>query len=548
MSLVAMRLRGVANSVRRRPLRYLLGIALLALVSWGLLAATRWGVGFVDRYPAIGTIADAALQRSVEALFLVLMLGVAFSVLSTAIATLYGSSDLGWLLSLPLAPGRVFALKTAETYLSAAFLPALFTLPILLGLGLERAAPLGYYPIALAAVLALYGLPVALGALLALALVRVAPLGRVKEVATALSVLLAAALVLGLRVLRPEQLAELTPEEFETFLAHFATLEVGWLPSSWASQAVWGALEGEDVPGAFVLAAVSLALLVAVAKLAAWAYQQGWVRSLESGALRLDPRRRPASAWECGLYRLGRAGAVIAKDLRLLLRDPSQWSQLLVLLALAAVYMVSVGSIAIEGQRFKDALGTLNLMVLAFLLAGVGIRTAYPLVSLEGEGFWLLKTAPLGGWQFALAKFWGAWPPLALLGGGLGYATGHFLDLSPTLAFASPVAGLLAATAIAALGVGLGAAFPRFDAVSPAEIPLSPGGILYMAAAFAYAAFLTFLLAYPAWQALTRPSQLYWAQPEGQLLLAATACLTLLAAWGALSFGARRLERYQAGE
>ncbi len=548
MSLFAMRLRGVVNSVRRRPLRYLLGVALLALVSWGLLAATRWGVGFVDRYPAIGTIADAALQRSVETLFLVLMLGVAFSVLSTAIATLYGSSDLGWLLSLPLAPARVFALKTAETYLSAAFLPALFTLPILLGLGLERTAPLGYYPLALAAVLALYALPVALGALLALALVRVAPLGRVKEVSTALSVVLAAALVLGLRVLRPEQLAELTPEEFEAFLAYFASLEVGWLPSSWASQAVWGALQGEVVLGAYVLAAVSLVLLVAVAKLAAWAYQQGWVRSLESGALRLDPTPHPASAWERGLYHLGRAGAVIAKDLRLLWRDPSQWSQLLVLLALAAVYLVSVGSIAIEGQRFKDALGTLNLMFLVFLLAGVGVRTAYPLVSLEGEGFWLLKTAPLGGWQIVLVKFLGGWPPLALLGGGLGYATGRFLDLSPTLAFASPIAGLLAATAVAALGVGLGAAFPRFEAVSPAEIPLSPGGVLYMAASLAYAVLLTLLLAYPAWQALVRPSQLYWAQPEGQLLLAATACLTLLVAWGALSFGAGRLERYQAGE
>jgi hypothetical protein len=93
------------------------------------------------------------------------------------------------------------------------------------GLGIARAAPWSYYPQATVAVLALYALPVAVGSLLALLLMRLAPAGRVKEVATAASVLLAAGLVVGLRALRPEQLAELTPEEFEAFLAGFASLE-----------------------------------------------------------------------------------------------------------------------------------------------------------------------------------------------------------------------------------------------------------------------------------------------------------------------------------
>ena len=40
---------------------------------------------------------------------------------------------------------------------------------------------------------------------------RIAPAGKVKEVATALSVIFAAALILGLRALRPEQLTALNP-------------------------------------------------------------------------------------------------------------------------------------------------------------------------------------------------------------------------------------------------------------------------------------------------------------------------------------------------
>jgi ABC-2 type transport system permease protein len=90
----------------------------------------------------------------------------------------------------------VFGLKVVETYVSSALVPTVVTLPVLAGLGAARDAPWSYYPTAtVAVVLALFALPVAIGALLALVLMRVAPAGRVKEAATALSVVLAAGLV-----------------------------------------------------------------------------------------------------------------------------------------------------------------------------------------------------------------------------------------------------------------------------------------------------------------------------------------------------------------
>lgn len=542
-----MRLRGARNSIRHNPLRYASGLFFLALVYWGIFSLTRRGVRFVDGYPAIDTIADAVMRRSLEGLFLVLMLGVAFSVLTTAITTLYSSEDLPFLLSLPVAPVQVFYLKVAETYLNAALLPALFTLPVLMGLGLERRAPLSYYPIAVAALLALYAVPVALGGFLALLLMRVAPAGRVKELSTALSVLVAAGLIFGLRALRPEQLMAMSPEEFEQLLGAFARLEVGWLPSSWASHATWAALGGQVSAGAYALAGFSLLLLGAIAQLAAFAYREGWIRALDSGSPKLDPTIRPIALWERLFYRFGRSGSVMVKDVRLLLRDPTQWSQLLVLVALAGVYLVSVSSIVVDVQRFRDALGTMNLMFLGFLIAGVGVRTAYPVVSLEGEGFWLLRTGPLKSHQIVLTKFWQTVPVMMVLGGGLGYAAARLLDLSPTLAFAAPIAGLSAALVTTGLGVGLGAAFPRFDATNAAEIPLSPGGLLYMTLSLGYAVLMSLILAWPAWQTFQRPGQLYWMGQEGALLLASIALLTLLSTLLPLLYGSRCLAHYEPG-
>ena len=547
--LVALRARALRNAVRLAPLRYGLGVSLLAAVGWGIGWATLRGVTFVDQFPAIGTIADAALQRSVEALVTLLMLAVAFSVLTTAITTLYASDDLPFLLALPLEAPRVFGLKVVETYLSSALVPALLTVPVLVGLGLARDAPWTFYPAALAAVLALFAVPVTLGALAALVLMRVAPAGRVKEAATALSVVLAAGLILGLRALRPEQLTDLTPEEFEVFLTTFADLGVGWLPPGWASSAIWSALDGAVASAALLLLLATAALgLWGVGRLAAVAYREGWVRGLDHHHGRAaDPRSRAAAWWEWPLARLGPTGAVVVKDVRVLMRDPTQWSQLLVLVALAGVYLVSTASVAVEGQRFRDALGTLNVAFLGFLVTGVGVRLAFPVVSLEGEGWWLLRTGPLRTRSLVLGKFLHALPTLLVLGGGLGVAQALVLDVTPVLATASVVAGLCAAVAVAGLGVGLGAAFPRFDATNPAEIPMSPGGLLYMTIGLAYAAALTTVLAYPAWMALVDPASAVWATAEGRLVLLAAITLTAVVALTSLAFGTWRLHRLETG-
>jgi len=191
----------------------------------------------------------------------------------------------------------------------------------------------------------------------------------------------------------------------------------------------------------------------------------------------------------------------------------------------------------------------MNVAFLAFLLAGVGIRMAFPLVSLEGEAIWLVKSAPVPVGQLVLAKFFGALPLLLALGVGLGLAVAGRLELSPALALAAPLAGAFAAFAVAGLGVGLGAAFPKFDSTNPAEIPLSTGGLLYMAGSMTYAGLSTLLFAYPAWRTLARGvrSGFNWSSGEGLLvlglLLVVTAAFTVLPLW----FGTARLARWEPG-
>jgi len=517
------------NTIQRKPVQYIFISALLVLMYLGIHSATIWGLNFLDRIPNYGdnlNLVDAVIQRSLESLLMILMLSVAFSVLTTAVHTLYDSHDLPFLLSLPIKPNRVFYMKVTETYISAAMLPAFFTLPILIAIGVHREAGLLYYLVALASVLALYAIPVALGSLIALVLMRFAPAGKVKEVATGLSVIFAAGLVFGLRLL----------------------FKISWMPSSWTSEAIWAALDGRFGIGAFFLLAISVVSLWLVAQLAALAYSEGWIRSNDAIKVKLDTSMRPAPIWEKLLMRFHKRGHLIAKDIRLMLRDPSQWSQLLVLVALAGVYLVSISSITIEGsqsQRYRDAIATMNIAFTTFLLSGVGIRMTYPSVSLEGEGFWILRTGPLSSRELILSKFWHSLPSMLILGGGLGLLATFLMKSSSTLSFVSPIAGLCAGLVITGLGVGLGAAFPKFDANNPAEIPMAAGGLLYIALSLCFAIAMTALIALPAWRTIQNPSIFYWSQPQGIIILIVLFVVTCLATALPLLFGSYKLARYE---
>ncbi|MEG8007477.1 hypothetical protein U2444_14865, partial [Listeria monocytogenes] len=49
--------------------------------------------------------------------------------------------------------------------------------------------------------------------------------------------------------------------------------------------------------------------------------------------------------------------------------------------------------------------GFLHLAFQGFVIAGVGVRLAYPLYSLEGPGFWLIQTAPVSRLTLLLTRF-----------------------------------------------------------------------------------------------------------------------------------------------
>lgn len=549
-SLVRLKLRGLRNALHRGPK---VGFALLGLLGlllvWAEVAGSLRALHFLSTFGFIGL---GVFRRVLENGLLVLSAGVTFSAVTTAISTLYLSDDLNFLLAQPIAAWRVFALKVGETFLAAAAVPTLLTLPVLYAVGAYFAAPWWFFPLATLVCVLLYALPVGLGALLAVLLMRLSPVSRVREVATGLGVVISAGLVYAVRALHPEALVARAadPLQLGSVLRELSGGGTLAWPHGWAAAVIWQGAHGVWHWGLWPLLGLSALLGVAAPLLAGYAYQAGWARSLDSSRLRLDPTPRRPGPVQRQLARLGAGGLLAHKDLILTLRDPTQWSQLLVLLALAAVYLVSIRSLPLPPiPAFLGVVGYLQLAFQGFVLAGVGVRLAFPALSTEGRAYWLLRVAPLSARQIVRAKFLGLLPVMLTLSLTLALLSAVLLGLGAVTVLASLLIGVSSALTLTALGVGLGAALPRFTADNPAEIGFSPGGLLYIALALLLSLLGVALLARPVLLSVTAaplyPGLSAFWNVWGVGGLAGLLALTVLGTWGPLAWGAARLDRLE---
>ncbi|WP_425147042.1 putative ABC transporter permease subunit [Deinococcus sp.] len=549
-SLTVLKLTGLRNALWRGPK---LGFAALGLLGALLVWAEVWGsLRALHFLGSFGFIGLGVFRRVLETGLLVLSAGVTFSAVTTAISTLYLSEDLNFLLAQPIPARRVFGFKVLETFLAAALVPTLLTLPILYALGAYFAAP-WWYPLAATLVATLlYALPVGLGAVLAVLLMRLSPVSRVREVATGLGVVISAALVYAVRALHPEALVARAadPLQLNALLRELSGEGALAWPHGWAAQSIWQAAHGSLHWTLAPLLALSLLLALAATLLASYAYQAGWARALDSSRLRLDPTPRRPGRVQKYAARLGPGGLLAHKDLILTLRDPTQWSQLLVLVALAAVYLVSIRSLPLPPiPGFRGLIGYFQLAFQGFVLAGVGVRLAFPALSTEGRGYWLLRTAPLGAAQIVRAKFLGLLPLMIVLSLTLALSSALLLNLGAATVLASVLVGLSSALVLTALGVGLGAALPRFTADNPAEIGFSPGGLLYIGLGLLCSLLLVALLARPVLLSVTLgpvyPGLSAYGTGWGLAGLVGLLVFTLLGTWVPLWWGAARLDRLE---
>ena len=307
-----------------------------------------------------------------------------------------------------------------------------------------------------------------------------------------MGLLFAVTIVLLLRFIRPERLLDV--QSLPDVTAFFATLQspvTPFLPSFWAGESLFSALRGQvDLLHLGALWTTALALTVLARAAYGRHYFAAWSKAQEARKARftrlslLEPlvRRLPFAPAR---------RALLVKDVKVFLRDTTQWSQLLLLLALALVYVynfrvLDLDRIPYMSRVIKNAYAFVNLAMAAFVTAAVAVRFVFPAVSAEGPAFWIVRTAPVRMSSFLWSKLWTGLLPILVLAELITVTSNQLLGVPLVLKLLGAGAIAFMTLALVGLACGMGAQHPRFGAENVTQVAGSYGGVAFMVLAVLY--------------------------------------------------------------
>jgi len=466
----------------------------------GLLCGLHVGLYRVLVYLSSVELIGALLVWKLTAmLFLMTLSMVTVSSLLTSLTTLFYAYDLKFLMKAPVSLRVVFLDKSLESAFFASWMIGLVLLPFVLAL--MRVLHLGAaFFLSFAAVLpAFLLLAASFGIAFTLLLLYLFPSSRTRDVVWVLSSLSMTVMYGLVRFAQPERL--IRPDALKIVAEYLNFLQAPTapaLPSWWLARALESAAAGRW--GAWALDAARLwgaALLVyaALVWLAGAAYFTGYSGAQE-GALR---KRTHGFAVlpEQRLLGAGRRSALLWKERVTFLRDVKHWSQMLLILGLVFVYLFSIRRLPHNAPEFWSLIAFLNVGTAGFVISALGLRFTFPSVSLEGRGWWILKSSPLTVSQIMRQKFVFSVFPTVAVALALGAMTTSFIGADRFTTWISVGALLAVSVVLCGMGIGLGALFPRFTVENIHQIESSVGGFVYMAASLCYIGATLSILAWP---------------------------------------------------
>jgi ABC-2 type transport system permease protein len=449
------------------------------------------------------------IGRILSMAFLVFLSMLFMSNIVTSLSTLYRSSEVEFLMSLPVASDSVFALKFVENLTYSSWATLIAGLPIILSFGAASKSPFHFYPLSIAAFLLFAVIPAGFGVTILMMLTRFFPRVGKREIVLFLIGLFVLGALLFLLVARPERITELPStvdlHELDDYLESLGAISSPLLPSTWLSNLL---LSTANRSGANVFFYLLVLLVTAVFStslamgVASRTYRMAWVTSRESGGKRQGARIRARSSERLILKVFGQQlRALIDKDLKLFFRDATQWSQAAILLGLLSVYVLSLRRTPIyfTAPFWRNLVSLINLGFTGYVFATISIRFVFPSISLEGQAIWVVRSAPLSIRNLFFGKLVLNLVLGILIVEGIILASDLLLKVDAIVTAISMVAVLIFSCALVSISIGFGASMPDLKESNPSKIASGPGGILAALTSLAYVGLSITILAWPSY-------------------------------------------------
>lgn len=456
--------------VSRRRVPVIIVVSLAALGFMTMLTLFGYTIGRNASLDALHPVAGLALPAVVILVIL--------ADLPQVYGQLYVARDVELLFTLPIPTRSIFLVK----YLQTLVIGNLLTIPIILipliGLGIGAGAHPVYYPAVVVVVFTVVAGAVAISYLMTLTLVRVLPRKRLNELIVVFQALTGLVAALAGQLFRfSDQLDQATD-----------VLPVApvWLPTTWGAIALERLARADPIgilPALGVIA-ISGGLLLLSMTMVERGFRLGWVR-LSEGTRRKRPARARAASHAPPR---GPIAAIAAKEITMLRRNIREWMALLPILVFFGIglFQLMAGDGRAVARENPSAAWLIAQGGLLAVVIVVGTTFAAATFARDGLAAWVLRTAPLSGWQIALGKFVVYWGVTAGFVAVADLIAAVILGWSLLQTVGGAVVAAILLTGAVALEVWIGTFGARYDPQNPHNQLRTGVGFLVMGVAIVY--------------------------------------------------------------
>ncbi|MCB1042197.1 MAG: hypothetical protein KDC35_04635 [Acidobacteria bacterium] len=468
---------------QRHPVILIAIVAVGGFFYWGYIKLSGLLIGFIFQQDVFGVI----LLTKLIQIMMIIAIGVAvMSALTTAIATFYMSQDLEFQFCLPVNFDSWVFHRYGQVYIQSCWMILAFGSPIIWEFLRLSEVPLGVQMISILAFMMICSIPVFASTALSMLLVRVFPARRMHQVLLVFTLVLMSFLVFLFRYLEPEQFVG--PGGIDRFRGYMDLVNVNrqtWNPAIWAADFITALSQKEwmqSLPNAARMVALVSAIHAALALVARRFYKPSWDRALQ--ALSGEVHGRTNQVNESRLSKLlgSRRWHHVGRELLVLFRDPSQWSQIFVLISLLALYLFSITKLPLTpfgGTRYQLALG--NTAFVGFVALSIASRFVFTSFSVEGPAVWILKTSPERWRSWIIAKTLVYGLPTVLFSMALTVGSAFLLEQEGHRLLLLVGAAFWDGLVIVGIALALGLVFMNPYIENPLKMMVSPGGFMLMA-------------------------------------------------------------------
>jgi ABC-2 type transport system permease protein len=465
---------------------------LIILLSAGALFGGL-GMLFYSGFKLLTTLGGAGLMvihRMFSLFFFGLGIMLVFSSIVTSYATIYRSDEIPFLLLRPIRIGEIVVYKFLESAVLASWAFFFMILPFVGAYAAHQDLTwlFGVWTF-------LFSVPFvvlccALGTLVCLIVVRWLPGGKV------LKAILSVLFVTGAWFIWRAAMMPRPVMSDETLI--LAKLIPGMrmagqpmLPSWWVAEGMMALSRSAWHRGFLlwgVLVSSTLVAMMVVEEVGRRVFYEGWQRgiSLQAVTRRNERSLRFVRSW-LSFLRTDVCGLLV-KDMRIFLRDPMQWTQVVVFFGLLAIYFVNLRNLNYHtlGPGWRNLIVFLNLFSVSAVISSLSSRFIFPQMSLEGHSFWVLGLSPLSMARILRAKFAMSCVVLVAISASLMEISTAMLKVDTATRLVSIGLGACIAIALSGMSAGFGAVFLDLKQRNPAAIVSSFGGTLNLVVGMIY--------------------------------------------------------------